>query len=457
MSVNPGFALSSGGGTSAVYIDSTAGTLAVNVGKVADTVTVRLDPGYTLGNIGSVTSITNSIAVHIGSTGGTLITKLDESSVLAGIRSSIAVYFDRGNPSVNATFSGSISAVPETGVGDPLYNEAQNALVVMQKAGQTFAVYFDPASPAVSATFSGSIAAVPTTGSGDPIYEETGNWTRVLIAGSQTAASLTINGTLTGITNSVAVHVGSTGGTIWVKQDPDGTLGAIRTALPSGTNDLGNIIRVKNVVDGTLSTVTTVGAVTNITNSIAVHLLSTGGTLHVRLADNSAGLITDDTAFTPATDVGFPVMGLYDDTATDSVDEGDAGIMRMTANRIQMSHLDSTASLFTVSGSTSAVSTSGATLISPSANASFKIYAYSIQTTGAVSISAKFTNGSGASPTEFWRPLVTASGVTGVQGANLTSWPSAPLFVTGTSTTLSLVLDSATLVHYSVAYTKESA
>lgn len=266
-----------------------------------------------------------------------------------------------------ASISGTVQVVPTTGSDSALYDEGADAVRVIISGSHaaaslqirgitesinvylgatagtlrigdipgTVAVYFSPSNPAVAATFSGTIAAVPTTGSGDPIYEETGNWSRVLIAGSQSAASLAINGTLTGITNSISVHALSTGGTLWVKQDPDGTLGAIRTALPSGTNDLGNIIRVKNLVDGTISTVSTVGAVTNITNSISVHVLSTGGTLNVRMSDNSAGLITDDTAFTPATDVGFPIMGLFDDTATDSVDEGDAGIFRMTANRLQ--------------------------------------------------------------------------------------------------------------------------
>lgn len=116
-----------------------------------------------------------------------------------------------------------------------------------------------------------------------------------------------------------------------------------------------------------------------------------------------------------------------------------------------------TASIFTVSGSVSGVSVSGNTIISPSANASFKIFSFSIQTTGQVSLTTKFTNGAGTSPTEFYRPLITAAGVTGAQGANLVSAPFAPLFITGTSTTLALVLDSATLVHYSVSYIKESA
>lgn len=42
---------------------------------------------------------------------------------------------------------------------------------------------------------------------------------------------------------------------------------------------------------------------------------------------------TDDAAFTPATSKVQPIGFLADETATDSVDEGDAGIARMTLDR----------------------------------------------------------------------------------------------------------------------------
>lgn len=42
---------------------------------------------------------------------------------------------------------------------------------------------------------------------------------------------------------------------------------------------------------------------------------------------------TDDGAFTVATDSGTPAMGLVDETAPDSADEGDAAVLRCTADR----------------------------------------------------------------------------------------------------------------------------
>ncbi|MEK7112180.1 MAG: hypothetical protein AAB875_02530 [Patescibacteria group bacterium] len=278
-------------------------------------------------------------------------------------------------------------------------------------------------------------------------------------------------GSISGISNSIAVHLLTTGGTMAVNlgkvdgtvavylHSTGGTLGvnvgkiddnvSVKFATVSGTAGV-NIGKV----DGTIQV-----NVGKISDTIAVWLTGTSGTLNVRLADNSAGLITDDTAFTPAVDVGFPAMALFDDTATDVVDEGDAGILRMTLNRVLMVHDDSTASIFTASGTAAGISLSGNTVIAPSANYSFKIYAYAIQTTGVVSLAARFTNGAGTGPTEFWRPFVTPATTTSeTRGANLsTAGPGSPLFATGVNTTLSLLLDTATLVHYSVAYTKESA
>jgi len=287
--------------------------------------------------------------------------------------------------------------------------------------------------------------------------------------------------TIAGITNSVAVHVLSTGGTInvalkpgtlAVSLDPGTTLGAISGI---GSSVAAHILSTNGTmavnigkVDGTVTVrfdpgytqmnVGTVGAVTNITNSIGVHVLSTGGTLQVKIDPASAGIGRDDVAFVAGTGMGTPMMGFFDDTATDSVDEGDIGVLRMTGNRIQMVHTDSTASIFTVSGSTSGVSASGVTLVAPSASYSFKVYAFSIQTTGVVSCVARFTNGAG-SATEFWRALVTSNQTSSAPvGANLsTGGAGQPLFATGVNTTLALHLDTATLVHYSVSYTKESA
>ncbi len=49
----------------------------------------------------------------------------------------------------------------------------------------------------------------------------------------------------------------------------------------------------------------------------------------------SGASAVDDAAFTPAVGSGAPAMGMFDDVSPDSVNEGDAGVVRMSANRNQ--------------------------------------------------------------------------------------------------------------------------
>lgn len=300
--------------------------------------------------------------------------------------------------------------------------------------GGTIAVYFDPSSPAVGATLSGTLAAVPTTGSGDPIYEETGNWTRVNIAGSQIAASLLISGQQVAGTNRPFIV--NTDGAIKIYDIVTGTIATVTTVatVTNVTNTVGvrftdeptviasgkqgtttrpfiantdGAIKVYDIVTGTIATVS---AVTNITNSIAVHVLSTGGTIAVKI------------------DPGYNVVN--------------------ASSTIVLPR--------TVSGSASGVSVSGNTLVSPVTSRLIKVYALALSTTAQVHLNARFTNGAGTSPTEFWRYGLQAPSQ-GIAGANLAVSPPSYLFATASSSTLSLLLDSASLVHYSVGYYLESA
>lgn len=192
------------------------------------------------------------------------------------------------------------------------------------------------------------------------------------------------------------------------------------TAIVSGLNS----VRVRDIVTGTISTV---GAVTGITNTVGVYF--DRGDPGVKITSGAVTSITNTVA-------------VYFDRGKPAV----------------LADNSSTAQIFTVSGSTSGVSVSGVTLVAPSAAYSFKVFAFSLQTTGIVSQVMYFGNGSGASQTEFWRPLITASSSTSAPiGANLAVTPPGYLFATGTSTTLVLVKDTASLVHYSVSYIKESA
>lgn len=80
---------------------------------------------------------------------------------------------------------------------------------------------------------------------------------------------------------------------------------AVQTALPAGTNNIGDvdIVTMPNVIIGTMA---------NLTESLV-----------------------DDAAFTPATSRVLPGGFFFDDTAPDSVNEGDIGAARMSINRVQ--------------------------------------------------------------------------------------------------------------------------
>jgi hypothetical protein len=57
------------------------------------------------------------------------------------------------------------------------------------------------------------------------------------------------------------------------------------------------------------------------------------GAVYVNVQSGAVQGLTDDAAFTPGTSEGIASFAMFDDTTPDSVDEGDAGILRMSANR----------------------------------------------------------------------------------------------------------------------------
>jgi len=79
-----------------------------------------------------------------------------------------------------------------------------------------------------------------------------------------------------------------------------------------------NNTQVTQLVNAAGSAVTVTG------NKLDVNATVTGGT-------GSSAI--DDAAFAVASDSGTPAMGLFDDVTPDSVGEGDAGVLRMSANR----------------------------------------------------------------------------------------------------------------------------
>ncbi len=213
--------------------------------------------------------------------------------------------------------------------------------------------------------------------------------------------------------------------------------------------------------------------ISNITNSVAIYFDRGNPAVDTELP--AAAALGDNDANPTTPTVGAALMA-FDGTNWDRVRSssgdgaGATGLMQplpmvyngSTHDRLRgttggvFANIYATASIFTVSGSTSGVSASGVTLVAPSSAYNFKIFAYSLQTTIASSVFT-FTNGAGT-PTELWRPLITAVETTSTpKGANLAVAPPGFIFATGTNTTLALLNTNGVLVHYSVSYIKESA
>lgn len=194
--------------------------------------------------------------------------------------------------------------------------------------------------------------------------------------------------------------------------------------------------------------------------SVPSHAVTNAGTFAVQV-DGSAltslqliddVVFTDDNAFTPGTSKLAVIGAQADDTSPDSVDEGDAGALRMSLTRMLLVQPRSTGlTLVTVSGTTS--SSGDTTLVSADASNKIRVVAFSLTSTSTTSNTIKFTDGAGG--TELWRVIVQAiSG--GSFGANLAV--GAPAYIFGNAavnTALVLNLSAASAVHYSISYFKE--
>lgn len=206
------------------------------------------------------------------------------------------------------------------------------------------------------------------------------------------------------------------------------------------------------------------GIVTSITNTIGINIGKVDGTIQVNIGkiDDSVKVV-NVTGQTLSVNVGkiddYVAIKSGSNSGTLGVYlSGTAGTVGVKLDPGAYAYVNAfhTANIFTTSGSSTGVSASGVTIISPSANASYKIFAFSLSSTAQSNMLAKFTNGAGTSPTEYWRLPMWAP-AQGITGANLAVTPPGFLWATGALTTLALVMDTGSLIHYSVSYFKESA
>lgn len=199
------------------------------------------------------------------------------------------------------------------------------------------------------------------------------------------------------------------------------TIGRVQNLVDGTVSLITRVDRVMNVVDGTLSTVSNVSTVASITNMTGLD----------RVRNVVDGTISTVTRVSNVVDGTLSLVNIQS-TAVIAAAGG------------------------TVAGSTSGVSVSGVTLISPESSRNIKVYAISLTTTAQVHNQVRFTNGAGTSPTTFWQVGLQAPSQ-GISGVNLAVTPPGFLFACGSNTTLALLKDTGSLVHYAISYFKESA
>ena len=263
---------------------------------------------------------------------------------------------------------------------------------------------------------------------------------------------------------------------------------AISNALPAGTNAIGKLAANSGVDIGDVD-VTTVGTITPGTAATslgkaedAAHasadvgvmalavrrntastttdadgdyaplIVDTNGRLHVNVGAGGIAGIVDDAAFTPATSEVLPIGMQADDTATDSVDEGDIGCPRMSLDRkqyvighqetgsIYQAGIAKTPAFAAISGATN-----GDNTLVAAAGASNKIRVTSLYLVSAGTTTVRFESGAGGTALSGVMSLIANTGL--VLPHNPNGW-----FETAANTLLNMELNAAVQVSGSLSY-----
>lgn len=133
-----------------------------------------------------------------------------------------------------------------------------------------------------------------------------------------TGNPLPVTGNITSVSNVATIGTSVTPGVAATN------LGKAVDAVAGGT-DTGVAVLAKRV--------TTPAAITPANGDYSVLQLDDNGNLRVNITAGGSQAQIDDSAFTPGSSEVVAFAAVADETATDSVDEGDMGAVRMTADR----------------------------------------------------------------------------------------------------------------------------
>jgi hypothetical protein len=285
-------------------------------------------------NIGTLTTITN--VVHVDDNGGSLtvdgtvaVTNADLTTIAGAVRAEDAASAD-GHTGIGAL------AVRKATPANTSGTDGDYEFLQMSAGRLWVSAVIDTALPAGTNAI-GKLAA----NSGVTIGA-------VEIAAAQTLATVTTVGTVTTITN--VVHIDDNAGSITVDgtvtatiaagattiakaedaASADGDVGvgmlAVRKATPANTSGADGDYEFLQMSAGRLWV-----DPSGVTLTVASHAVTNAGTFATQ--ESGSWIQVDDAAFTPATSKIAMVGAEFDDTSPDSVDEGDGGALRMSANR----------------------------------------------------------------------------------------------------------------------------
>lgn len=181
--------------------------------------------------------------------------------------------------------------------------------------------------------------------------------------------------------------------------------------------------------------------------------VNANGAIHTHIASGGIAGIVDDAAFTPGTSEVLPIGLQADETAPDSVNEGDIGCPRMSLDRKQyvIAHAE-TSSIYQNGTARTPVfaaidaATSGDNTLVAAAGAGNKIRVHQLLLVAAGSVNARFESGAGGSALTGQMNLVANTGFV---------LPYSPIgwFETAANTLLNLELSAAVSVDGVMAYT----
>jgi len=220
---------------------------------------------------------------------------------------------------IGALYDTTPPAVTDGNVGAPVMDSSRR-LIINCASGCSGSSFADNA----AFTF-GTTTITPIAGVFDDVSTNTATENSAAVARITAQKGLHVN-----IRNASGTEVGTAGAPIRI--DPTGTTAQLVTnagtfatqAAQSGT---------WTVQPG--NTANTTPWLTTISQGGNAATVNGSGQLSITCANcsGSGASAVDDAAFTVATDSGAPAMGLFDDVTPDSVNEGDAGVLRMSANR----------------------------------------------------------------------------------------------------------------------------